>query len=295
MAWWQLNFICNEQQVSRLSQVLDHAGAMAVTLRAGSDEPLCESEFGSESLWKVTRLTGLFSDNIDVGSLVDTLGGMVAPKLLPPYTVEVLPARAWSSCRQSYFQPFWVGERLWIGPSWHQPPADSVNVVLDPGRAFGTGTHATTGLCLEWLASADVHGAQVIDYGCGSGILASAALKLGARHVFAVDTDPNALGVAQENASRNGVEGALTVLLADALPPVQADLLVANILAEPLMTLAPRFAALVGRGGSAVLSGILEIQADAVVAACERWFRVRDCTVREGWVRIVSQRRTLRE
>lgn len=291
MVWWQLNLVCSEDQVSHLSQLLDEAGAVAVTLCAGSDEALCEREVGSESLWKLTRLRGLFPDTVAATTLVKALERALAPDALPPYAVEALPDRDWGSSWRSYFKPLRVGKRLWVGASWHRPPAaDTVDVILDPGRAFGTGTHATTALCLEWLESANVGGADVIDYGCGSGILGIAAVKLGARHVYAVDTDPNALGATQENASRNGVEDAVTAVLPEGLPPLQVDILVANILADPLIALAPHFAALVRQGGWAVLSGILEAQADEVMVACQPWFQVRGCIAREGWVRILSQR-----
>ncbi len=289
--WWQLSFICSERQVTELSQWLNDAGAVAVTSCAGSEEALYELAVGTELLWQVTNLRGLFPGTAEVVEVVEALQGMLAPNALPPYTVEALPDRDWSCCWRSHFKPFRVGERLWVGASCHQPPAaDTVNVVLEPGRAFGTGTHASTALCLEWLVSAGLGGAEIIDYGCGSGILAIAAVKLGARHVLAVDTDSNALAATQENALRNGVEGAVTALFPGALPPVRVDILVANILAGPLRALAPRFAGLVRGGGWAVLSGIRDDQADAVAAACEPWFRVSGRDVREGWVRIHGQR-----
>lgn len=291
MVWWQLSLDCSEDQVSQLSRLLDDAGAVAVTLGAGSDEALCERELGTESLWKVTRLRGLFPGTIEAATLVKALEGALAPDVLPPYAVEALADRDWSFSWQSHFKPLRVGERLWVGPSWHRPPAaDSVNVVLDPGQAFGTGTHATTALCLEWLASADLGGAEVIDYGCGSGILGIAAVKLGARHVFAVDTDPIALDVTQENAVRNHVGNEVTAVFPEGLPRVRADILLANILADPLIAFAPRFAVLVRQGGWAVLSGVLEVQTDAVATAFQPWFRMRGCMAREGWVRILSQR-----
>lgn len=289
--WWQLSFMCNEGQVAELSRRLGDAGAIAVTLCAGSDEALCEPAVGTELLWSVTRLRGLFPDTADVAELIERLREMLAPNDLPPYTLEALPDRDWSSYWRSYFKPCRVGKRLWIGASWHRPPStDTVNVVLDPGRAFGTGTHATTALCLEWLESVGLGGAELVDYGCGSGILAIAAVKLGARHAFAIDTDRNALAATEENASRNGIEGAVTALFPDALPPVQADILVANILADPLTILAPRFASLLRSDGWIVLCGILDHQADAVAAAYQPWFQLRGCEGREGWVRILSQR-----
>lgn len=291
MAWWQLSFLCNERQVALFSELLDDVGAIAVTLCAGSDEALCERGVGDESLWRTTELKGLFPDTVDPATLTQMLAGVLAPDALPPHRVETLPDSDWASSWQSPFKPFCVGERLWVGPSWYEPPApNTASVIVDPGRAFGTGTHATTALCLEWLAAANLSGADVIDYGSGSGILGIAAAKLGARQVIAVDSDPIAVGITQENALRNGVEDVLTAMLPEALPSMQGDILVANLLADPLIALAPGFGALVRRGGWAVLSGVLEVQADAVVAHYQPWFRVTECAARDGWVRILGQR-----
>ncbi|MGF1615449.1 MAG: 50S ribosomal protein L11 methyltransferase [Gammaproteobacteria bacterium] len=291
MAWWQLSFVCAEEQVSFLSRLLDDLGAVAVGWCPASDEALCEDSGGAGSLWKRTRLRGLFPCTADVAKVVMAMEAALAPDRLPSYDVETLQDRDWAAFSRSHFQPLRIGERLWIGASWHQPPsADTVNVVLDPGRAFGTGAHVTTALCLEWLEGTDLAGAEVIDYGCGSGILAIAAVKLGARHVFAVDSDANALVVTQENALRNGVAQALTVGLPETLPQVRAHGILANILAVPLIGLAPQFAALVRTGGWVVLSGILEAQVDAVAAAYRPWFHMHECVLREGWARVIGQR-----
>jgi len=187
------------------------------------------------------------------------------------------------------FHPIQFGERLWICPSWHTPPApDAVNIMLDPGLAFGTGTHPTTALCLNWLDQADLKGKYVIDYGCGSGILAIAAALLGAERVIGVDTDPQALEATRANAERNGVE--IEAYLPGDCPDEPCDLLLANILAGPLQTLAPRFANLTKPSAELVLSGILEVQAQEVSDSYAAWFDMQAPTIKEDWTRLNGTR-----
>jgi ribosomal protein L11 methyltransferase len=190
------------------------------------------------------------------------------------------------------FRPLQFGSRLWIVPSWHQPPdPDAANLSLDPGLAFGTGTHPTTALCLEWLDGQDVGGQQVIDYGCGSGILGLAALLLGADHVTGVDTDQQALEASRENARRNEVdESRLDLYLPGDEPGTVADVMLANILAQPLIGLAPHLAGKVKAGGHLVLSGILSSQAREVMAAYEPWFIMDEPEQREEWIRLTGRR-----
>jgi ribosomal protein L11 methyltransferase len=191
------------------------------------------------------------------------------------------------------FQPMRFGRRLWIYPSNVEPPdeGEAVVVRLDPGLAFGTGTHPTTALCLEWLDGLDLAGRTVIDYGCGSGVLAIAALKLGARHVIGVDNDPQALAASRDNAERNGVAAQLDLCAPEAFPARPADALVANILAGPLHDLAPRFAECVRPGGEIALSGILRGQEDALLERYEEWFDALAVEAREDWIRISGRRR----
>ena len=189
------------------------------------------------------------------------------------------------------FQPMRFGRRLWVCPRWQTPPQpDDVTVMMDPGLAFGTGTHPTTALCLEWLDEHDIRDRTVIDYGCGSGILAIAAAKLGARQVWAVDYDPQALTATADNAAENGVGRRLSVHQPDELEELNCDILLANILAAPLLELAPRFAHLVRPNGQIVLSGILDEQADAVMAKYRAWFNMEPAATREEWVRLSGQR-----
>jgi ribosomal protein L11 methyltransferase len=184
------------------------------------------------------------------------------------------------------------GERLWVCPGDRDPPEpDAVNILLDPGLAFGTGTHATTALCLEWLDANPPAGQAIIDYGCGSGILAIAALKLGAQQAWTVDIDPQALLACTQNAQRNQVAGSMTPITPEQLPDTRVDLIMANILAGPLMTLAPRFAALIHRGGRLILSGILLHQAAEVSAAYADHFDFAPLRRRQGWVLLTATRR----
>jgi ribosomal protein L11 methyltransferase len=181
------------------------------------------------------------------------------------------------------------GEQLWICPSWHQPPKpDAVNILLDPGLAFGTGTHPTTALCLNWLDQAQVKDKTVIDYGCGSGILAIAAALLGAKKVIGVDIDPQALEATQANAKRNNVQ--IETYLPDDCPNITADLVIANILAGPLQTLAPTLVKLSKTKSDIILSGILDSQADAVSNTYQTWFEMQPPTQKEDWIRLVGHR-----
>ena len=188
--------------------------------------------------------------------------------------------------------PMRFGERLWICPSTQAPPdPQGVNILLDPGLAFGTGTHPTTALCLEWLDANPPTDARVVDYGCGSGILALAAAKLGARKVHAVDIDPQALLATTQNAAANAVAGVIEVCLPEKMLLGQCDLVLANILAGPLQNLAPRFADLLRPGGALVLAGLLDAQASELITAYESWFQFDAPQTRVGWTRLVAHRK----
>jgi ribosomal protein L11 methyltransferase len=217
--------------------------------------------------------------------LVESLPGS------PPPRLEVLADQAWERVWLQDFRPMRFGRRLWVCPGGLPAgDADAIRIELDPGLAFGTGTHPTTALCLEWLDGQDLGGCSVVDYGCGSGILAVAAARLGAAHVLAVDIDPQALIATRDNAARNHVAGALSVTGDPSLAPRSADVLLANILAGPLVELAPRFAAALVPGGRLALSGLLPEQADAVTAAYRPWFHIETTTMRDGWVLLGASR-----
>jgi ribosomal protein L11 methyltransferase len=243
-------------------------GETGVELDA-ADQPVLEPAPGETPLWPHVRVTGLFDDAGGAAALQNHLRTALGPGLSNAVRIEPLADQVWERTWLDHFHPMRFGRRLWVVPGGQTRDlnAGDVAVELDPGLAFGTGTHPTTALCLEWLDGLDLAGRRVIDVGCGSGILAIAALKLGATHAVAIDHDPQALLATRENAARNGVAERLAVLGTDAPGPAPADVVVANILAGTLIALAPRIAAMVARGGRLALSGILADQAEGVLAA----------------------------
>lgn len=288
MAWLELTIDCDRDQALRVSDFLAEAGATSVSLSDAAEETLLEPDPGAAPLWADTRVRGLFPEDVPVDALKADLeaAGFTAAE------VRRIEDRDWSRAWEQHVRPVRYGERLWVLPTFIDERAyEGVCVRLDPGLAFGTGSHATTALCLEWLEAEDLSGSRVIDYGCGSGILALAAAKLGAVGVRCVDTDPRALEVAAANARLNGVENRLSFHLPRALPRGAADVLVANIFAMPLKSLAPEFAALLEPGGRIALSGILAAQSDEVAAAFARWFEFEPPVKREEWVRLGATRR----
>jgi ribosomal protein L11 methyltransferase len=270
------------------------AGALSVDLADRDAETLSESplygEPGSDvaAAWPATRLTALFGAQEALDrALVDVVAAM-GP--LPPHVVLDVPEQDWVRATQAQFGPIRIDERLWIIPSWSAVvDSDAVNLVLDPGLAFGTGSHPTTRLCLAWLSATLPAGATVLDYGCGSGILAIAAARLGAGHVVGTDIDPQAIVASRDNAARNGV--AAQFFGADALPSERVfDVVVANILANPLIVLAPALAHRVVPGGRILLSGILVAQAAEVQEAYGPWFRIAPWKEEDGWVALEGTR-----
>lgn len=291
--WLQLHIDTRSGDADMANAALEEAGALAVTLSDPADVPIYEPPLGEAPLWPDTRVTGLFqADGIDTDELVMRI--QAALRALGPLQirVETLADQDWERAWMRDFKPMRFGQKLWICPGDTPPPEpDANNILLDPGLAFGSGTHPTTGLCLEWLDEAWCAGgilgdAEVIDYGCGSGILAVAAAKLGARHVWAVDIDPQALTATAANAERNGVADRITTCLPKQLPAMEADILIANILANPLKDLAPHFRGLVRPGGKLVLSGILEDQIESVWQAYGESFERDGFRIRAEWARI---------
>ena len=292
MSWLELKLALGGLDAERVEQALEDVGALSVTLEDAGDEPIYEPDADKPSLWSDTRLTALFPADVHMDSVLLRLRSDLGLASLPPYRVEPLEDRDWVREWLKDFKPMRFGRRLWICPTAYTPPdAAAVNLILDPGLAFGTGTHATTALCLEWLDNADLAGKEVVDYGCGSGILAIAAARLGARHVWAVDNDPQALVATRDNGARNGVLGSLSVCLPPAFPPMQADVLLANILAGPLVSLAPVFAAHLKPGAALVLSGILKTQEPDIRRAYEADFADLEVASKEDWIRITARRR----
>lgn len=288
MGWLQLRLVATADRVEVVEDALLALGALSVTLADHRDVPILEPGVGETPLWPEVDLVALFDKDTDtaaVGAALAELLGEAAREL--PW--EHLENRAWEREWLQYFAPLRFGERFWVCPSGTESPdPDAIVMHLDPGLAFGTGTHQTTALCLEWLATHEIAGRDVIDYGCGSGILGVAALLLGAASVRAVDIDPQALTATRDNAARNRIDAAQLVVGEPALleRAAPAGLLLANILAGPLIELASRLAALVSPGGHAVLSGVLQTQAEAVRAAYLPWFAHLATAQRDEWCRI---------
>jgi len=290
MAWIQFIFGSTPDAADHLSDLLSECGASAVTFHDNEDQPIYEPEIGTTPLWASTNVVALFDAETNTDLIIQILGGMLAPETVPSYRIEAVEDKDWVREWMDNFHPMRFGDRLWICPSWHTPPQqDAVNIMLDPGLAFGTGTHPTTALCLNWLDQADIKGKTVIDYGCGSGILAIAAALLGAKKVIAVDTDPQALEATQANAERNGVQ--IASYLPDDCPDIRCDLLLANILAGPLQSLASRLAHLTKAGAAIVLSGILDVQAEDVSNSYQSWFDMEEPVLKDEWIRLVGQKR----
>lgn len=288
MAWQQIAVVTGQDQADALSDWFSEHGAVSVTLEDAADQPLYEPKPGETPVWQATKVVALFEANFDWPPVRVALVQRLGPGV--PIEEERLEDRPWERVWLDYFQPMRFGHRLWICPTdLELPPeaAGGVCVTLDPGLAFGTGTHATTALCLEWLDGQNLAGKSVLDYGCGSGILAVAALRLGAGITVGVDIDPQALLASRDNAAKNGVENRLECLYPEQLPAGQQyDIVLANILANPLVELAPRLASHCKPGGAIVLSGLLAEQAEAVSAAYRPYFRLDPPRIREEWARL---------
>ena len=291
MAWLQLTLAAGDIDPQALTERFDALGALSVTLQDAADQPLYEPPPGATPLWSDVRVTALFEGSADIAGIKAAVDRQFGAACAGRLQVETLDDRDWVRAWMDGYAPMRFGQRLWIVPTgFEAPDPHGINLLLDPGLAFGTGTHPTTALCLEWLDAHPPADQRVIDYGCGSGILGIAALKLGAHSVWAVDNDPQALAAARANAERNGVAARLTAVSPEDLPPLQADLLLANILANPLIELAPRFAALVRPGGALVLSGILADQAATVAAAYRSMCILQPAVQRDDWVRLAGVR-----
>lgn len=283
MAWVQFIFNTTPDAADALSDALSECGAAAITFEDNADQPIYEPDIGQTPLWSSTRLVALFDAETQAEDVKNALSHILTT--VPEFKAEAVEDKDWVREWMDNFHPIQFGDRLWICPSWREvPDVNAVNIMLDPGLAFGTGTHPTTALCLNWLDSASLHGKYVIDYGCGSGILAIAAALLGAEKVIGVDTDPQALQATQANAERNGVT--IDTYLPEDCPDIPCDMLLANILAGPLQMLAPRLAALSKPGADIVLSGILTTQAEEVRSHYQQWFTMDAPENKEEWVRI---------
>lgn len=292
MSWLQVRLAIQPSQAAQWEDSLFELGAISVSFMDAEDQPIYEPDLGTTPLWTHTHLLALFEGDVDPQVLqqhLQLLGGSQTPEL----QMEKINDQDWERNWMVNFQPMKFGQRLWIIPSWHTPPEpDAVNVILDPGLAFGTGTHATTALCLEWLSGQPIKDCNVLDFGCGSGILAIAAKLLGATQVTCTDIDSQALEATRENANRNGIaEQDLLVYLPEDMPQQQFDVVLANILAGPLVELALQLIQYTRPGGRIALSGILAEQAQEVRDAYSQDFDLAPTVDKDGWVCISGVRR----
>jgi len=291
LSWIEITIPAPADLVERTSDALEAAGAVAVTVRDAADQPLYEPGPGETPLWAEAQVVGLFSGDTDPAGIRATLT-LSLGELPEGVSATEVPDQEWTRTWMDDFQPMRFGQRLWICPSWTDAPdPEAVNLRLDPGLAFGSGTHATTALCLQWLDAHPPEGRTVLDYGAGSGVLAVAAALLGATDVLAVDNDPQAVTATRDNAEANGVAERIRSHGITDDPGGTADLVLANILAGTLRDLAPELAARTRPGGDLVLSGILEEQAEEVAQTYRPWFEMDPPVEQEGWVRLDGRRR----
>ena len=288
MTWLQLRLDTRPGEIESLEERMLATGAVAVTMEDNADQPVLEPGVGETPLWGQVRLTGLYPADTDMDQVLAAFPSGLLRQA--NQRVEILEDKDWEREWMQHYRPMPFGKRLWVCPSWLQPPdPGAINLLLDPGLAFGTGTHPTTALCLAQLDSMDLAGCDIVDYGCGSGILAVAALRLGAAFALAVDNDPQALVATRDNAGRNGIAAAgMEVVLPDAVDHQawsgRASLVIANILAGPLMELADTLAAFLRPGGTLLLSGLLDTQAAAL---CEHYadrINLQVAGEKDGWV-----------
>lgn len=292
--WQQLKIQLHSEDASYFEQILFDSDAISISYLDAEDQPVFQEEPGSTPLWDNTFLLCLFNTKTDLGSLLNKLRCNTKVLNNKSLNIELIEDQDWERSWMKDFEPIQFGEKLWICPSWLSPPEpNAVNIKLDPGLAFGTGNHATTSLCLRWLDQADVRGSEVIDYGCGSGVLSIASALLGAVKVHSVDNDPQAISATIDNSRRNKVPGdVLTTYLPEAVPPVHADILIANILERPLIDLSEKFAELVKKGGYITLSGLLEEQIPSLLSCYNRWFDMEAPQVEQGWVLLCGTRKS---
>ncbi|MGZ4959721.1 MAG: 50S ribosomal protein L11 methyltransferase [Methylomonas sp.] len=292
MAWHQLSVVTDESTAPEIADFFSELGAVSVTYSDAEDEPVYEPAIDQTKIWSNTKVTALFELDTDPDIVQTLVFNQFIGQPLHAWTAEVLQDQAWERAWMEHFHPMKFADRLWICPTGQEQSAPGmVCMTLDPGLAFGTGTHPTTALCLEWLASHDLKDKVVIDYGCGSGILAVAALLLGARHAHALDIDPQALTASRYNAEKNQVQDRISYYLPEQFSPLEADIVLANILAKPLIELSASISGLVKPGGQLILSGILNEQAESVAEA----YRDHDLTVaeaisQEDWCRLDAEK-----
>lgn len=295
MGWQSVSFLTDAAHAEPLCDALLEAGALSACIEdadAGTAEE--KPQFGEPGSintpgWDRSKIVALLEADADPAAILGEAMAAAGLPGMPEFAVETVAEQNWVQLTQSQFDPIRISDRLWIVPSWHEAPApDAINLILDPGMAFGTGSHPTTRLCLEWLEKNVAPNCSLLDYGCGSGILAIAAARLGAGDVAGVDIDPQAVEAARANAERNGVSARFADS-AEALAG-EYDFVVANILSNPLRVLAPAICAHVRPGGKLALSGILAEQAEEIIAIYSQWLPMAVADSREGWVCLAGQK-----
>ncbi len=297
MPWQTLIVDTDAAHAEALSEALLQLGALSVDLLdADAGTPDEQAIFGEPNepppgVWLHNQLSALFNEDQDVPGILAVAASNLQLAQLPPYTIEILPDNDWVRLTQSQFDPIQISPRLWIVPTWHSAcDPTAINITLDPGLAFGTGSHPTTRLCLRWLDSNLKGGETVLDYGCGSGILAIAAHKLGAARAVGIDVDSQAIIASRDNAAAN-LTHQVDFYLPEAAPPATYAVVVANILTNPLRMLAPLLANATHKGGQIVLSGILETQATEVMEVYNQWFDLNQPIFEEGWSCLSGRKR----
>jgi ribosomal protein L11 methyltransferase len=285
----QISFECARETAEPLSQFLMDTDALAVSLMDAADTPIFEPALNETPLWPNVKVVALFQNEAALNDALETLEQLLGQ--LPPHEIETIESRDWVSETQAQFQPMQIGKKLWIYPEWEKIPVEHQPAMkLAPGLAFGTGTHPTTKMCLEALAKFLRLGMEVIDFGCGSGILGIAALMLGANKVYGVDIDPQAIEASQQNALLNNISADKIWLgLPENFPAVKADIIVANILAKPLIDLKGVFQQHLKSEGKIILAGLLDSQAQEIITHYQDWKALDIFMQQEEWVCLVSQ------
>ncbi len=291
MTWYQISLIASEQIAPEVAEFFSDLGAVSVTYMDAEDEPVYEPAIGETKIWTRTKVIALFELDADPAAIRHRALKHFPADSLKHWEFEIIEDQAWERAWMEHYHPMKFAGKLWVCPTGQeQREANTVCLILDPGLAFGTGTHPTTALCLEWLAGHDMPGKTVIDFGCGSGILAIAALLLGAEKAYAVDIDPQAITATEDNAKKNDVQNKIVCSLPDGFgrESVKADVVLANILAKPLIDMSGQIAGLLAPGGQLVLSGILAEQADTVMEAYRPFLKFGNTEQKEDWVRLVG-------
>ena len=294
MPWWQLTVQCTKQELAFTEEQLLQLGALSISISDACDEPLYEPLPGEQPLWSHSVITGLFDQSQTLEQLYDGLVQVLPEHQVASIKKQLLEDQQWERVFLETYTPIAFGKNIWVCPSWYQPPhPEAINIILDPGIAFGTGSHPTTALCLEYLDEHPPQNQSVMDYGCGSGILAIAAVKLGASRISCIDIDPQALEATRLNFERNHIDAETTSIELPDLdkPPQVVDYLMANILSGPLIQLEPLFTQMTHPGSVLLLSGILDEQVDTIMKTYSQHFELDPVMIKDQWCRVSGIRK----